>query len=205
MKYRPFRFDEISDYLELKVHETILEINLSALIDNLNYYRNKLKPDTKLVCMVKASAYGAGPFEVAKTLEEHRVDYLAVAVADEGADLRKAGITCPIIIMNPEVTAFKTMFAYRLEPNIYGFRILEDFVKAAEHEGVSNFPIHIKIDTGMHRLGFDPHKDMQALVERLHRQSAVIPRSVFSHLVGSDSSCFDAFGSKRRQERVCAD
>ena len=194
---RPFHFDEVSDYLELKVHETILEINLSALVDNLNYYRNKLKPDTKLVCMVKASAYGAGPFEVAKTLEEHRVDYLAVAVADEGADLRKAGITCPIIIMNPEVTAFKTMFAYRLEPNIYGFRILEDFVKAAEREGVSNFPIHIKIDTGMHRLGFDPHKDMQALVERLHRQSAVIPRSVFSHLVGSDSSRFDAFTNRQ--------
>lgn len=204
---RPFRFDEISDYLELKVHETILEINLSALIDNLNYYRNKLKPDTKLVCMVKASAYGAGPFEVAKTLEEHRVDYLAVAVADEGADLRKAGITCPIIIMNPEVTAFKTMFAYRLEPNIYGFRILEDFVKAAEHEGVSNFPIHIKIDTGMHRLGFDPHKDMQALVERLHRQSAVIPRSVFSHLVGSDSSFFDAFTCRQIEafERASAE
>ena len=197
---RPFHFDEISDYLELKVHETILEINLSALIDNLNYYRNKLKPDTKLVCMVKASAYGAGSFEVAKTLEEHRVDYLAVAVADEGADLRKAGITCPIIIMNPEVTAFKTMFAYRLEPNIYGFRILEDFVKTAEREGVSNFPIHIKIDTGMHRLGFDPRKDIQALIERLHRQSAVIPRSVFSHLVGSDSSRFDAFTCKQIED-----
>ena len=175
---RAFHFDEVTDLLELKVHETILEINLNALVDNLNYYRNKLKPETKLMCMVKASAYGAGPFEVAKTLEEHRVDYLAVAVADEGADLRKAGITCPIIIMNPEVTAFKTMFAYRLEPNIYGFRILEDLIKAAEREGVSNFPIHIKIDTGMHRLGFDPYNDMKPLVERLNRQSAVIPRSV---------------------------
>ena len=194
---RAFHFDEVTDLLELKVHETILEINLNALVDNLNYYRNKLKPETKLMCMVKASAYGAGPFEVAKTLEEHRVDYLAVAVADEGADLRKAGITCPIIIMNPEVTAFKTMFAYRLEPNIYGFRILEDLIKAAEREGVSNFPIHIKIDTGMHRLGFDPYNDMKPLVERLNRQSAVIPRSVFSHLVGSDSSRFDAFTRKQ--------
>ena len=194
---RAFHFDEVTDLLELKVHETILEINLNALVDNLNYYRNKLKPETKLMCMVKASAYGAGPFEVAKTLEEHRVDYLAVAVADEGADLRKAGITCPIIIMNPEVMAFKTMFAYRLEPNIYGFRILEDLIKAAEREGVSNFPIHIKIDTGMHRLGFDPYNDMKPLVERLNRQSAVIPRSVFSHLVGSDSSRFDAFTRKQ--------
>lgn len=194
---RAFHFDEVTDLLELKVHETILEINLNALVDNLNYYRNKLKPETKLMCMVKASAYGAGPFEVAKTLEEHRVDYLAVAVADEGADLRKAGITCPVIIMNPEVTAFKTMFAYRLEPNIYGFRILEDLIKAAEREGVSNFPIHIKIDTGMHRLGFDPYNDMKPLVERLNRQSAVIPRSVFSHLVGSDSSRFDAFTRKQ--------
>ena len=194
---RAFHFDEVTDLLELKVHETILEINLNALVDNLNYYRNKLKPETKLMCMVKASAYGAGPFEVAKTLEEHRVDYLTVAVADEGADLRKAGITCPIIIMNPEVTAFKTMFAYRLEPNIYGFRILEDLIKAAEREGVSNFPIHIKIDTGMHRLGFDPYNDMKPLVERLNRQSAVIPRSVFSHLVGSDSSRFDAFTRKQ--------
>ena len=194
---RAFHFDVISDFLELKVHETILEINLNALVDNFNYYRNKLKPETKLMCMVKASAYGAGPFEVAKTLEEHRVDYLAVAVADEGADLRKAGITCPIVIMNPEVTAFKTMFAYRLEPNIYGFQILEDMIKAAEREGVSNFPIHIKIDTGMHRLGFDPHEDMQRLIERLHRQSAVIPRSVFSHLAGSDSERFDAFTRKQ--------
>lgn len=194
---RAFHFDAVSDFLELKVHETILEINLNALVDNLNYYRNKLKPETKLMCMVKASAYGAGPFEVAKTLEEHRVDYLAVAVADEGADLRKAGITCPIVIMNPEVTAFKTMFAYRLEPNIYGFPILEEMIKAAEREGVSNFPIHIKIDTGMHRLGFSPHQDMQRLVERLHRQSAVIPRSVFSHLAGSDSERFDAFTRKQ--------
>ena len=194
---RAFHFDVISDFLELKVHETILEINLNALVDNLNYYRNKLNPETKLMCMVKASAYGAGPFEVAKTLEEHRVDYLAVAVADEGADLRKAGITCPIVIMNPEVTAFKTMFAYRLEPNIYGFQILEDMIKAAEREGVSNFPIHIKVDTGMHRLGFDPHKDIKRLVERLHCQSAVIPRSVFSHLVGSDSARFDAFTQKQ--------
>ncbi len=196
---RAFQFDRITDLLELKVHETILEINLSALVDNLNYYRNKLNPETKMVCMVKASAYGAGSFEVAKTLQDHRVDYLAVAVADEGADLRKAGITCPIIIMDPEDTAFKTMFEYHLEPNIYGFRILEELIKAAEREGVSNFPIHIKLDTGMHRLGFDPKKDIPQLINRLQRQSAVIPRSVFSHLVGSDAERFDGFTQQQIQ------
>lgn len=189
---RMFHFDQITDLLELKVHETILEINLNALTDNLNFYRNKLKPETKMVCMVKASAYGAGSFEIAKTLEDHRVDYLAVAVADEGADLRKAGIGSSIIIMNPEVTAFKTMFDYRLEPEVYSFHLLEELIKAAEREGTTNCPIHIKIDTGMHRLGFDP-TDMPRLIERLKRQSAVIPRSVFSHLVGSDAERFDAF------------
>ena len=189
---RMFHFDQITDLLELKVHETILEINLNALTDNLNFYRNKLKPETKMVCMVKASAYGAGSFEIAKTLEDHRVDYLAVAVADEGADLRKAGIGSSIIIMNPEVTAFKTMFDYRLEPEVYSFHLLEELIKAAEREGATNCPIHIKIDTGMHRLGFNP-ADMPRLIERLKRQSAVIPRSVFSHLVGSDAERFDAF------------
>lgn len=189
---RMFHFDKITDLLELKVHETILEINLNALTDNLNFYRNKLKPETKMVCMVKASAYGAGSFEIAKTLEDHRVDYLAVAVADEGAELRKAGIGSSIIIMNPEVTAFKTMFDYRLEPEVYSFHLLEELIKAAEREGATNCPIHIKIDTGMHRLGFDP-ADMPRLIERLKRQSAVIPRSVFSHLVGSDAERFDAF------------
>lgn len=193
---RMFHFDQITDLLELKVHETILEINLNALTDNLNFYRNKLKPETKMVCMVKASAYGAGSFEIAKTLEDHRVDYLAVAVADEGAELRKAGIGSSIIIMNPEVTAFKTMFDYRLEPEVYSFHLLEELIKAAEREGATNCPIHIKIDTGMHRLGFDP-ADMPRLIERLKRQSAVIPRSVFSHLAGSDSERFDAF--TRRQ------
>ncbi len=196
---RAFHFDNITDILELKVHETILEINLNALVDNLNYYRNKLKPGTKMVCMVKASAYGAGSFEIAKTLEDQRVDYLAVAVADEGADLRKAGINSSIIIMNPEVTAFRTMFDYKLEPEVYSFHLLEELIKAAGREGVSNFPIHVKIDTGMHRLGFLP-EEIPQLVERLHRQSAVIPRSVFSHLVGSDAERFDSF--TRRQIEI---
>ena len=193
---RAFHFDRISDRLELKVHETILEINLNALVDNLNYYRSKLKPETKMVCMVKASAYGAGSYEIAKTLQDHRVDYLAVAVADEGSDLRKAGITCSIMIMNPELTAFKTMFDYKLEPEVYSFHLLNELIKAAEKEGVTNFPIHIKLDTGMHRLGFAP-EEIPELIDRLKKQTAVIPRSVFSHLVGSDGAQFDSF--TRRQ------
>ena len=193
---RIFHFDEITDLLELKVHKTILEVDLGALVENLNSYRKRLKADTKMVCMVKASAYGAGSLEIAKTLEEHRVDYLAVAVADEGADLRKAGINSSIMIMNPEVTAFKTLFDYNLEPEVYSFRLLEELIKAAELEGVSNFPIHIKINTGMNRLGFEPNEIPQ-LIQRLQRQSALIPRSVFSHMVGSDAERFDGF--TRRQ------
>lgn len=193
---RRFHFDDISERLELKVHETILEINLHAMVDNLNYYRSLLHPETKVVCMVKASAYGAGSYEVAKTLQDHRVDYLAVAVADEGSELRKAGITSSIIIMNPELTAFKTMFDYKLEPEVYSFHLLDELIKAAEKEGVTNFPIHIKLDTGMHRLGF-VQEDIPALIHRLKSQTAVIPRSVFSHFVGSDSEEFDSF--TRRQ------
>ena len=189
---RSFHFEEISEKLELKVHETILEINLNALIGNLNYFRGKLKPETKMICMVKASAYGSGSYEVAKTLQDHKVDYLAVAVADEGADLRKAGINSSIIIMNPELSAFRTMFEDILEPEVYSFHLLEALIKEAEKEGITNFPIHIKLDTGMHRLGFDP-ADMPKLINRLKTQTALIPRSVFSHLVGSDSEEFDSF------------
>lgn len=193
---RKFGFDSLTEVLEKKVHETILEVNLGAMIANLNYYRGKLKPETKMVCMVKASAYGAGSYEIAKTLQEHHVDYLAVAVADEGSELRKAGITASIIIMNPEMTAFKTMFDYKLEPEVYSFHLLDALIKEAEKEGITNFPIHIKLDTGMHRLGFAP-EDMPRLIERLKGQNAVIARSVFSHLVGSDSQQFDSF--TRRQ------
>ena len=193
---RKFGFDALTEMLEKKVHETILEVNLGAMIANLNHYRGKLKPETKMVCMVKASAYGAGSYEIAKTLQEHRVDYLAVAVADEGSELRKAGITANIIIMNPEMTAFKTMFDHKLEPEVYSFHLLDALIKEAEKEGITHFPVHIKLDTGMHRLGFAP-SDIPRLIERLKGQNAVIARSVFSHLVGSDSPQFDAF--TRRQ------
>lgn len=190
---RSFHFERITDRLEKKVHETILEVNLSAIVKNLNYYRSLMRPETKMVCMVKADAYGAGAVEVAKTLQDHHVDYLAVAVADEGVTLREKGITQGIMIMNPEMSSFSTLFQYHLEPEIYSFRLLDALIHAAEHEGITNFPVHIKLDTGMHRLGFDPEKDMPQLIERLHRQTALIPRSVFSHFVGSDSDDFDDF------------
>ena len=189
---RKFNFDQISDALELKVHETILEVNLANMTANLNHYRNMLKPETKMVCMIKASGYGAGSKEIAKTLQEHHVDYLAVAVADEGAELRKADITASIIIMDPELTAFKTMFDYKLEPEVYNFYMLDALIKAAEKEGMTRFPIHIKFDTGMHRLGFE-EKEIDNLIEVLKSQNAVIPRSVFSHFVGSDSPLLDDF------------
>jgi len=192
---RPFGFDQITEQLEQKVHETILEVNLNAVVENLNFYRSFMKPETKMVCMIKADAYGAGAVEIAKTLQDHRVDYLAVAVADEGVTLRKAGITANIMIMNPEMTAFKTMFDYDLEPEVYSFRLLDALIKAARKEGITGWPVHIKLDTGMHRLGFDPEQDMDELIDRLTHQQAVIPRSVFSHFVGSDSDDFDNFST----------
>ena len=194
---RPFGFEKISAALSLRVHETTLHVNLDALAGNLNYYRSFMKPETKMVCMVKASAYGAGSVEVAKTLQDRGVNYLAVAVADEGAELRRAGITAGIIVMNPEMTAFKTLFDYELEPEIYNFKLLDALIKAAEKEGIQGFPVHIKLDTGMHRLGFDPRLDLPALIDRLHHQTSVIPRSVFSHFVGSDSPDFDDFSARQ--------
>ena len=192
---RDFGFDHISEMLEQKVHETILEVNLNAVVENLNHFRSYMKPETKMICMVKADAYGAGAIEVSKTLQDHRVDYLAVAVADEGVSLRKNGITSNIMIMNPEMTAFKTMFDYDLEPEVYSFRIMDALIKAAEKEGITNYPVHIKLDTGMHRLGFDPVNDIDEVIRRLKHQNAIIPRSVFSHFVGSDSDDFDAFSA----------
>ncbi|MBQ5730369.1 MAG: bifunctional UDP-N-acetylmuramoyl-tripeptide:D-alanyl-D-alanine ligase/alanine racemase [Bacteroidaceae bacterium] len=189
---RSLHFEQIAEALEEKVHQTILEVNLSSLRDNLNRYRNKLAPGTKTVCMVKASAYGAGALEVGRTLQECKVDYLAVAVADEGAELRSEGITTGIIVMNPEPSSFRTLFANKLEPEVYSFGMLRMLVQAAGREGITDYPIHIKIDTGMHRLGFLPDEIPQ-LIEELKHQDALTPRSVFSHFVGSDSAEFDDF------------
>ena len=204
---RQFGFDQITEQLVEKVHETTLEVNLSALVGNLNYYRSFMKPETKLVCMIKADGYGAGAVEIAKTLQDHRVDYLAVAVADEGATLRRAGITANIMVMNPEMSSFKTLFDYDLEPEVYSFRLLNALIAAAEREGITDWPVHIKLDTGMRRLGFnieDPElsehpesSELFRLILRLKHQSAVIPRSVFSHFVGSDSDSFDDFSERQ--------
>ena len=194
---RSFSFDTITEQLVEKVHETTLEVNLSALVRNLNWYRQRMAQGTKLVCMIKADGYGAGAIEIAKTLQDHRVDYLAVAVADEGVALRNAGITSNIIIMNPEMTAFKTMFDYDLEPEVYSFRLLEALRQAARKEGITGWPIHVKLDTGMCRLGFHPIDDMPRLVDFLKNQSALTPRSVFSHFVGSDSDEFDEYSARQ--------
>lgn len=190
---RRFGFDQIAEQLELKVHETVLEVNLGALADNVRYYRSFMRPETKLVCMVKAGAYGSGSIEVARTLQDLGVDYLAVAVADEGVELRKAGITMGIIIMNPEMSSFNTLFKHRLEPEIYSFRLLDALVAAARKEGITHFPVHVKLDTGMCRLGFNPDADIPALIDRLEHQQALRVRSIFSHFVGSDSEDFNDF------------
>lgn len=198
---RHFHFERITERLEKKVHETILEVNLDALVHNFNFYRSKLKPETKMVCMVKASAYGAGSSELAKTLQEHRCDYLAVAVADEGAELRKEGITIPIMIMNPEFGSFNVLFENNLEPEVYSFRLLDAMIRETERRGITSYPVHIKIDTGMHRLGFRP-EDVPEVCERLRRQSGIQARSVFSHLAGSDSYIFDDF-TQLQLDRFC--
>ena len=189
---RSFHFEDVTEVLEKKVHQTILEVNLNALRDNLNYYRNNLSAGTKTVGMVKASAYGAGALEVGRTLQECNVDYLAVAVADEGAELRKEGITTGIIVMNPEPSSFGTLFDNKLEPEVYSFGMLRMLIEAARHEGITDYPVHIKVDTGMHRLGFQP-SEIPALVEVLKQQDALTPRSIFSHFAGSDSPLFDEF------------
>ena len=201
---RAARFDRIADALQLRVHQTTLDVNLSALVANLNYYRSFMKPATKIVCMVKASAYGAGAVEVARTLQDNRVDYLAVAVADEGVELRRAGITTNIMVMNPEMGTFHTLFEYNLEPEVYSFRLLDALIHAATREGITNYPIHIKLDTGMHRLGFDPVADLKTLIERLQAQKSLLPRSVFTHFVGSDSIDFDAFTDRQWQRFIGA-
>ena len=196
---RKFGFEQIAAALSLRVHETTLDVNLEAIAENLNFYRSFMQPDTKITCMVKASAYGAGSVEIAKTLQDRGVDYLAVAVADEGAELRRAGITTGIIVMNPEMTAFNTLFQYDLEPEVYSFKLLNALVRAAEKQGIQAFPVHIKLDTGMHRLGFNPLTDVPQIIDHLKHQTAIVPRSVFSHFVGSDSPDFDEFSAHQFQ------
>lgn len=188
-----------------QTHETILDINLSALVNNVRYFRQLLSPTTLLTCMVKAFAYGTGSVEISRALQDcGMVDYLAVAVADEGIELRKAGITLPIIVMDPEVAALDLIIENNLQPNIYSFQVLNDIIHAAEAKGLEDLPIHIKIDSGMHRLGFY-QEDIPALIERLQQQKAVRVASVFSHLAGSDEAQFDSFTHEQaRYFQACA-
>lgn len=192
---RALGYDEetIANRILQQTHETVLKVNLTALVDNVRYFRSLLQPDTKLTCMVKAFAYGAGSVEVSKALQQSGlVDYLAVAVADEGVELRRAGITLPIIIMDPEVAAMDLILENNLEPNVYSHQSLKTVVAAAEAKGLEGVPVHVKIDSGMHRLGFY-REDIPWLIDKLQQTRAVRVASVFSHLAGSDEAQFDAF------------
>lgn len=189
---RPFGFEKISKVLQQKSHETVLEIDLNALVHNLNYYRSRLRPETKIMAMVKATSYGSGSFEIANVLQFHHVDYLAVAYTDEGIELRKAGITLPIMVMNPEIMSFDLMLKYKLEPEIYNFRLLSQLQDVLRKHNGDAIKIHIKLDTGMHRLGFE-ERDINELVIRLGNNKNVHIQSVFSHLAASDESEHDGF------------
>jgi alanine racemase len=189
---RNFEFERIVQELEDKVHKTVLEVNLTALIHNYNYFKSLLEPHVKMIAMVKAFAYGSGSVEVANVLQYHRADYLAVAFADEGKELRENGITMPIIVMNPEDNSFDTLIRYRLEPEIYHFRLLQQFAQVLSRYAIYSYPVHIKLDTGMHRLGF-MENDLDALIEFINHQSFIQVKSVFSHLAGSDDPSLNDF------------
>ena len=196
---RIFEFEQINKMLQQKVHETVFEINLNALINNLNTFRSRLKQGTQVMAMVKAFSYGSGSFEIANVLQYHQVNYLAVAYADEGVELRKSGISLPIMVMNPEDHAFDTMIKHQLEPEIFSFRALQLLENTINNNPIPlNKPvkIHIKLDTGMHRLGFNKD-EIEPLIERLKKNSLIFVQSVFSHLAASDQPAFDDFTKKQ--------
>jgi len=189
---RAFEFEQIGHLLEQKIHQTVLEIDLAAITHNLKQYQEQLNPGVKLMAMVKAFSYGSGSFEIANLLQFHKVDYLAVAYADEGVELRKAGITLPLMVMNAEETTFDVLVQHNLEPELYSFDILNNFRNYLQQLGITNYPVHIKLDTGMHRLGFEP-QDIEALCKQLHTSAEFKVQSVFSHLAGSDAAEHDNF------------
>ncbi|HNW90374.1 MAG TPA: bifunctional UDP-N-acetylmuramoyl-tripeptide:D-alanyl-D-alanine ligase/alanine racemase [Bacteroidales bacterium] len=205
---RVYAFEQISRMLQQKSHETVLEINLNALVYNLNYYQNKLKKGTKVMAMVKALSYGSGGYEIANVLQYHNVDYLAVAYADEGIELRKAQISTPIMVMNPEEESFDLMKKFSLEPEIYNFRTLRlliESISAYESKEPYKIPVHIKIDTGMHRLGFLPD-EIDELLAMLKQNDSIVVRSVFTHLAASENNNEDDFSQQQIKtlEKVCA-
>ena len=183
---RVFEFEKIVALLEEKTHETILEINLNAISHNLNFYKSKLKPTTKMMVMVKAFGYGNGGFEIAKLLEHHNVDYLGVAFADEGIALKNSGIKMPIMVLNPETTSFSAIIQHQLEPEIYSLKGLNSFLQLAKQKKLSDFPIHIKLDTGMHRLGFE-EETIADLISVLKDNKYVKVKSILSHMATSDA------------------
>jgi alanine racemase len=193
---RKFELEKITERLQQKVHETVLEINLNAVAHNLNHYRSQLYPNTKIMAMVKAFSYGSGSFEIANILEYNRADYLAVAYADEGADLRNNGITLPIMVMNPEKNGFAMLIEKELEPEIYSMKILNAFISYLQLRGIKNYPVHLKIDTGMHRLGFMPD-EWNDLAEKIKNSSEMKIVSVFSHLAASEDQNFDKFTNEQ--------
>ncbi len=191
---RVFGFERIAESLQQKTHETVLEIDLNALVSNLNYYRSKLDSGVKVMAMVKAFSYGSGSYEIANVLQFRQVDYLTVAYADEGVELRKAGIKLPIMVMNPDEEGFDSMIRYQLEPEIYSFRVLKMLEAALLRFTANPQPvgIHIKIDTGMHRLGFDPG-EVDTLIGQLKNRAHIQVKSIFSHLAAADNSGLDDF------------
>lgn len=197
---RDFRFERIVSALQEKTHDTILEIDLGGMSHNLNFFRSKLDPGTKMMIMVKAFGYGSGSHEVASLVEFNKVDYLAVAYTDEGVSLRKAGISLPIMVMNPEKSSLPTLIRYKLEPEIYSIRTLENFIKALHGtETVLPYPIHIKLDTGMHRLGFEP-QDNSRLAAILKSRPDIKVASVFTHLAATDEAIHDEFTKSQLQK-----
>jgi alanine racemase len=204
---RVFGFERIGVLLQQKAHETVLEINLDALVHNLNYFRSLLRSTTRIMVMVKAFSYGSGSFEIANILQYHHTDYLAVAYADEGYELRKAGISLPILVMNPEEQSLAGMISNRLEPEIYSFRILEmleQSIRSGNGDLQEPVPIHIKLDTGMHRLGFEA-RDLDVLSKRLKANPMIRVQSVFSHLAAAEESIHDTFtlAQIERFEQMC--
>lgn len=193
---RDFHFEKIVSLLEEKTHETVLEINLNAISHNYNFFKSKLAPNTKMMVMVKAFGYGNGGFEIAKLLEHHKVDYLGVAFADEGISLKTAGISVPIMVLNPETTSFSAIIQHHLEPEIYSIKGLKAFLKIAEQKKLKHFPIHIKIDTGMHRLGFE-EENIQELSQILKGNESVQVKSILSHMATSDDMKHDAFSKSQ--------
>ena len=187
-----YNFSDIAEMLECRKHETVLEVNLDSIVSNYNYFRSHLPATTGVICMVKASGYGAGSYEIAKTLQDCGAAYLAVAVIDEGIELRNKGITMPVMVMNPKIVNYKSMFAYRLEPEIYSFDMLRDVIAEAEKNNITDYPIHIKLDTGMHRMGFI-EEELPAVMDILAATNAVRAKSTFSHLATADCPDMDDY------------